>query len=101
MPSPIERMIDEAIETEPPHQRRLYMDGNQWCAVGPWFRNLAIDHAGFGNTQSDAVANLNATRRENLVVKDFEVGGFCRQCKDWVAEKQIMDGCRDPDCPCQ
>ena len=82
-------------------KRRLYMDGNQWCAVPPLFRNLAIDPAGFGDTKVEAVASLNAARHEKKSVEDFEVGGFCRQCKDWVPEEQEMDGCRDPDCPCQ
>lgn len=89
------------IERALPHHRRLYMDGNQWCAVGPWFQNLAIDKAGFGDTQSDAVANLNAARRENVSVEDFEVGGFCRRCTEWVAKGMEMDGCRDPACPCR
>lgn len=77
------------------------MDGNMWCAVGPHFRNLAIDVAGFGLTQEKAVAELNAVRRENKSVEDFDVGGFCRQCKDWVEADAQIDGCRDPECPCQ
>lgn len=84
-----------------PSERRLYRDGNQWCAVGLRFRNLAQDRAGFGSTQEDAVMMLNTITRERHKVEDFEIGGFCRQCKDWVAEDQEMDGCRDPDCPCQ
>ncbi len=90
----------ETIEQALPPHRRIYMDGNAWCAVGPDFRNLAIDHAGFGVTPEIAVANLNATRRENSTIEDFEIGGFCRQCKEWVPEGAQMDGCRDPDCPC-
>ncbi len=81
-------------------ERRLYLDGNQWCAVGFGFQNLTINKAGFGDTQSEAVVNLNAARHENALVEDFVVGGFCSQCKDWVLEGQEMDGCRDPDCPC-
>lgn len=83
-----------------PFKRRLYMGGNQWCAVGPGFRNLAIDPAGFGDTQEAAVAELNATVGESAEVDEFEVGGFCRRCKEWVREDEDMDGCRDPDCPC-
>ena len=83
-----------------PIKRRLYMDGNAWCAVGPSFRNLAIDPAGFGDTQADAVANLNVVRHENVEVEDFEVGGFCRRCTEWVEEDCAMEGCRDPQCPC-
>ena len=83
-----------------PPQRRLYRDGNQWCAVGLHFRNLAVDRAGFGDTQADAVMNLNAARHEKAEVEDFEIGGFCRQCKEWVAEEDVMEGCRDPLCPC-
>jgi hypothetical protein len=30
------------------------MDGNMWCAVGPHFRNLQEDRAGFGATKEDA-----------------------------------------------
>lgn len=83
-----------------PSQRRLFMDGDKWCAVGLRFRNLAVDLAGFGDTQADAVAGLNALSHEKTEVKDFEVGGFCRQCTEWVAEEDIMEGCRDPNCPC-
>ena len=88
------------IETALPPQRRLYMDGNAWCAVGPHFRNLAIDEAGFGDTQSDAVANLNAARHESAAVENFEVGEFCHQCGEWVPLGVSTDGCRDPGCPC-
>ncbi len=83
-----------------PPQRRLYKDGNQWCAVGLRFRNLAIDNAGFGDTQADAVENLNAVCHEKAKIEDFEVGGFCRRCTEWVEEGAQMCGCRDPDCPC-
>lgn len=93
--------MDDTVETTLPPQRRLYTDGNVWCAVGPQFRNLAMDKAGFGDTQAEAVANLNAARHESKAVEDFEVGGFCRQCTAWVQEEAEMDGCRDPDCPCQ
>lgn len=86
-------------QTLPP-QRRLYMDGNAWCAVGPHFRNLQLDEAGFADTQAEAVANLNAARHENTNVEDFEVGGFCRQCTEWVPEDVQTEGCRDPNCPC-
>lgn len=82
---------------------RLYMDGNMWCAVGPGFRNLALDKAGFGATKTGAVANLNGLHNrvsDKRPVEDFEAGGFCSQCKDWVAEETVMEGCRDPDCPC-
>ena len=90
----------DTISTALPPHRRLYMDGNMWCAVGPHFRNLAIDDAGFGETHEDAAAQLNIVRREDKAVEDFEVGRFCGQCKDWVAEEAVMEGCRDPDCPC-
>ena len=89
-------MTTDNIERALPIKRRLYRDGNKWCAVGLSFRNLAIDKAGFGETQTEAVYNLNSF----LKVKDFEVGGFCRQCAEWVAEEDVMEGCRDPFCPC-
>lgn len=73
-------MTEEAL----PRQRRLYMDGDMWCAVGPDFRNLAIDPAGFGKTEAEAVADLNSVRRENVAIEKFEVGGFCHQCGEWV-----------------
>ena len=81
---------------------RLYRDGNMWCAVGPGFRDLALDKAGFGATKTGAVANLNGLLRlkEKRAVSEFVVGGFCSQCTDWVPEGLDMDGCRDPDCPC-
>lgn len=82
-------------------KKRLYRDGNKWCAVGLGFRNLALDLAGFGDTQAEAVAELNEADRQNgHNINDFEVGGFCRQCKAWVAEEETMDGCRETDCPC-
>ena len=87
-------------ETALPPQRRLYMDGNKWCAVGPHFRNLQQDHAGFGDTKQEAVDDLNRRRCANDYVWEFEVGGFCRICKEWVPEGVTLDGCRDPNCPC-
>lgn len=36
----------------------IYMDGNQWCVVGPGFRNLQQDCAGFGDTPVEAFAAL-------------------------------------------
>ncbi|MEE9598192.1 MAG: hypothetical protein V3V96_15580 [Acidiferrobacterales bacterium] len=80
-------------------QRRLFLDGNQWCATGIGFRNLALDEAGFGDTQEEAIVQLNEPGPRG--VEAFEVGGFCRQCTEWVEEEVQMDGCRDPDCPCQ
>ena len=83
-------------------EARLYMDGNMWCAVGPGFIDLATSPAGFGATKTGAVANLNGLVKMNKKrpVDDFVVGGFCRQCKEWVAEEDVMEGCRDPACPC-
>lgn len=83
-----------------PFQRRLYMDGDQWCAVGPGFRNLAIDPAGFGGTPAAAVTALNAARDEAAEVDEFEVGGFCRLCKAWVPVDESVVMCCEPDCPC-
>ena len=84
---------------------RLYRDGNAWCAVAPGFRNLAEDVAGFGDTQEEAVASLHKVKRSTLNITlyeaRFEVGGYCRRCKEWVEENIQMDGCCDPDCPCQ
>jgi hypothetical protein len=36
----------------------LYMDGDQWCAVGPGFRDLQQDDAGFGTTALEALTEL-------------------------------------------
>lgn len=36
----------------------LEIDGNQWCAMPPWFTNLQESEAGFGDTCLDAMANL-------------------------------------------
>lgn len=41
------------------HGFHLFMDGNAWCAVGPHFQNLQESHAGFGDTQEQAVAALH------------------------------------------
>lgn len=42
----------------------IFMDGNMWCAVGPHFRNLQEDKAGFADTpyvayQAWWIANKN------------------------------------------
>lgn len=87
---------------------RLYMDGNAWCAVGPHFKCLATDPAGFGETQEVAVAALNAEpshrtwlRRINgqpAKLEDFAVEKFCSRCKEFYPEDIAADGCRDPGC---
>ncbi len=78
-------------------ERRIYMDGNQWCAVGRGFRNLAEDRAGFGDDPEAAVRDLDP----NMNIEDFVSGGYCRVCKDWAPSDERMDGCRDPGCPCR
>lgn len=80
---------------------RIYMDGNQWCAVGRGFQNLAISQAGFGDTPEEAVAELANTTHKDLDVNNFEFGGFCSVCSEWAQDGALMDGCRDPGCPCQ
>lgn len=82
---------------------RLYLDGDMWCAIPPGFRELAVSKAGFGKTKEMAVHNYNMSvsvyraRR----VDEFVVGGYCSQCTEWVPEDDVMEGCRDPHCPCQ
>jgi len=36
------------------HGFHIFKDGNKWCAVGPQFRNLQEDRAGFGDTPAEA-----------------------------------------------
>jgi hypothetical protein len=36
----------------------ISMDGDQWCATGPGFDNLAVSPAGFGDTTIGAMAAL-------------------------------------------
>lgn len=36
----------------------IYLDGDKWCAVGPGFRNIQEDAAGFGDTPVEAFADL-------------------------------------------
>lgn len=36
----------------------ISMDGDQWCATGPGFRDLQLDRAGFGKTPVEAFADL-------------------------------------------
>lgn len=38
------------------HGFHIFMDGNAWCAVGPHFRDLQQDRAGFGYTPESAFA---------------------------------------------
>lgn len=45
-------------------QIRFVRDGNMWCAFMPDFINLAESHAGFGETQDRAEADLNKRLRE-------------------------------------
>lgn len=33
---------------------RIYMDGNQWCCVGPKFKNIQESASGFGDTAEEA-----------------------------------------------
>lgn len=37
---------------------RVFMDGNAWCAVTPYFVNLQESAAGFGATREEAIAEL-------------------------------------------
>lgn len=48
VPMPAQDALDVA------HGFHLFMDGNAWCAVGPHFRDLMQDRAGFGDTQQAA-----------------------------------------------
>ena len=79
---------------------RLYKDGNMWCAVAWHFRDLGQDDAGFGETQEEAVADLQSRCKDRLKLEYFMVGGFCRRCKDWVQEDTSPEWCADHDCPC-
>jgi len=79
---------------------RLYRDGNMWCATPHGFQNLAISLAGFGETQQTAVIDLQKHTRKTIAFDEFEVGGYCRRCREWVPEDVQRDGCRDSDCPC-
>jgi len=36
------------------HGFHIFKDGNMWCAVGPHFRDLQQDNAGFGETPQHA-----------------------------------------------
>lgn len=44
-----------ALQGEP----RIFRDGNQWCAVGPGFKNLQESPAGFGDTPDAALYALS------------------------------------------
>ena len=39
---------------------RIFLDGDQWCAVTEDFVNLAESLAGFGDTPVEALENLHA-----------------------------------------
>lgn len=45
-------------DIESAEEYRIFKDGDRWCAVGPGFRNLQEDPAGFGPTPHAALANL-------------------------------------------
>lgn len=58
------------------HGFHIFMDGNMWCAVGPAFRDLQQDHAGFGGSPTDAFdawwdANKLLTRWRRIAKPDF------------------------------
>jgi hypothetical protein len=42
---------------------RYFMDGNKWCAVYEDFQDLVISPAGFGDTQEEARAELEAVAK--------------------------------------
>jgi len=81
---------------------RLYLDGDIWCATPPGFSNPVKNKAGFGNTQAAAVMAYNEQNSVYAVrrVDEFVVGGYCKRCTEWVPEDDVMEGCRDPHCPC-
>ena len=68
------------------------MDGNAWCAVDRGFVDLATSPAGFGDDPEKAVLHLGREIHENLNLEDFETGGFCKQCSEWLADAD--------SCPC-
>ena len=39
--------------------QNIFRDGNQWCAVGPGFKNLQESPAGFGDTPNAALYALS------------------------------------------
>ena len=65
---------------------RLFMDGNAWCAVGPHFKCLAIDPAGFGETEEAAVAALNADEGHRTWLR--RINGQPAKLEDFKIESQ-------------
>lgn len=63
------------------HGFHIYMDGNAWCAVGPHFRDLMQDRAGFGYTPESAFeawwdANKNSANVRAVVHAKPEFSAF-------------------------
>lgn len=64
------RAVDTSHEAEvkaqavPECSYRLFMDGDQWCCVGPEFINLQESDAGFGSTARDSLEALEMIEGE-------------------------------------
>lgn len=56
---------------------RLYLDGDQWCAVANNFVNLAEFEAGFGSTPLEALASLLERQSHLILFGIWNVGGQC------------------------
>lgn len=54
-------------------QFRLFLDGDQWCAVGPDFTNLQESPAGFGDDMEDAIAALSKQIGQPLEIRQFAI----------------------------
>ena len=44
----------------------LFKDGDQWCAVYADFKNIQESNAGFGDNQTDAMADLKSTSEPTI-----------------------------------
>lgn len=58
------RAADEAIRPAVMFKPRLFIDGNQWCAL--YGDNLQDGVAGFGDSPFDAMANFDAAWVETI-----------------------------------
>lgn len=53
-------------------QFRIYLDGDQWCAVGPGFVDLQATRAGFGHSPLTALVQLLGEVRNSAAIIDWD-----------------------------
>lgn len=69
---------DERIMPDVSHGFHIFRDGNAWCAVGPHFRDLMQDKAGFGDTPQHAYSRWKTDNSRDPWWRDKPMPDFDR-----------------------